>query len=451
MNCREISRLKHFTLTWGCQMNERDSEIIGAMLDEAGMAPAPNVEEADVIVLNTCCVREKAEQKVYAKIGELVRMKKSRPGMVLVVCGCMVQQKGIPEHIAKRFPEVDLILGTHNLYRLPELLLQGLEDNQGVLIEVIEEKPEDFSENIVIGKTGLKAKINISFGCNNFCSYCIVPYVRGREVSRKPEIIIEEIKQLASLGCREIMLLGQNVNSYGMDNPDYPDFADLLLRVNAVEGISRIRFMTSHPKDISEKLIDVIADNEKICNHIHLPVQAGSNKVLKNMNRGYTREHYLKLVDKIKRTIPGASLTTDIIVGFPGEGEEDFAETLDLVEKCRFDSAYTFIYSPRRGTKAEELGDNVPQEQKRERLKVLMDLQNRISLELNREVVGQHVEVLVEERRKGKLGGMVHSGRTCTNKIVVLEEPEEADLTGSIVKVEITAAQTWSLKGRLVE
>lgn len=449
MDQRETNCLRYLTLTWGCQMNERDSEIIGGLLDEAGMAPASSLEDADVIVLNTCCVREKAEQKVYAKVGELVRIKRENPGLVLVICGCMVQQKGVPQHISHRFPEVDIILGTHNLYRLPELL-ENFQNSPGTLIEVLEEKPEGFSETILPAKGKLKAKVNISFGCNNFCSYCIVPYVRGREVSRNPETIIEEVNHLAASGCKEILLLGQNVNSYGNDNPDYPDFSELLLKVSEVGNLQRIRFMTSHPKDFSEKLIEVISRTEKICNHVHLPVQAGSNKILKAMNRGYTREKYLKLVEDIKKGIPGVSLTSDIIVGFPGESEEDFKDTLELIRQVRFDSAYTFIYSPRKGTKAEQLGDDVPVEIKSERLDRLMQIQNEISLELNQQLVGMRLPVLVESRSKGKYGGMVYSGRICTNKIVNIADTGESDLTGQITEVEITEAQTWSLKGVLL-
>ena len=449
MVCRNIRNLKYLTFTWGCQMNERDSEIIGGMLDEAGMVLAPSLEEAEVIILNTCCVREKAEQKVYAKVGELVRLKKDNPRLLLVICGCMVQQKGVPEHITQRFPEVDIILGTHNLYRLPELL-EDSQNSRGILIEVLEEKPEGFSDAILPAKKGLKAKVNISFGCNNFCSYCIVPYVRGREVSRKPETILEEVRHLAASGCREILLLGQNVNSYGKDNVRYPDFSDLLLKVSQVDGIERIRFMTSHPKDFSEKLIQVIAGNKKLCKHIHLPVQAGSNKILEAMNRGYTREGYLKLVENIKDTIHGVSLTSDIIVGFPKETEKDFEETLNLIREAGFDSAYTFIYSPRRGTQAESLGDDVLREVKRERLKRLMELQNTISLELNRRMIGEKVEILAESRSKGKNGAMIHTGRTSTNKIVIVEDTGDRDLTGQLVEVEITAAQTWSLKGQLI-
>lgn len=441
--------LKYYVQTWGCQMNERDSEIIAGILDETGMVPEKAPEQADVVVLNTCCVREKAEQKVYARIGELVRLKRSNPEMVIVVCGCMVQQRGVPEHIVHRFPQVNLILGTHNLYRLPQLLQTA--GSKGNLIEVVEERPKDMPDTSLLSpKSQLKAKVNISFGCNNFCSYCIVPYVRGREVSRNPRVIIEEIAFLADHGCREVLLLGQNVNSYGKDQESYPDFSDLLLQVAQIKGIERIRFMTSHPKDFSDKLIHTMAGNPKLCSHVHLPVQAGSNKVLKAMNRGYTREKYLDLAEKIKENIPGVSLTTDIIVGFPGETEEDFQATLDLIRRVHFDSAYTFMYSLRRGTKAASLKDDVSAETKKDRLDRLMEVQNEISLELNLPLVGQEVEILVDTRDKGRHGGMIYSGRTSTNKIVVLEDPGDQELMGRLVKVKITEAKTWSLKGEPV-
>lgn len=448
-NKRSLKGLKYFTFTWGCQMNERDSEIIAGMLDETGMIPVPSPEKADIVVLNTCCVRDKAEQKVYARIGELAKIKKSNPDMVIVVCGCMVQQKKVPEHIAGRFPQVNLILGTYNLYRLPELLKTA--GSKGILIEVFEDRPDSIPDtSLPLKKNQVKAKVNISFGCNNFCSYCIVPYVRGREISRNPEAIIEEISCFAANGCKEVLLLGQNVNSYGKDNKNIPDFSDLVLQITEIEGIKRVRFMTSHPKDLSDKLIDTVAGNEKVCNHIHLPVQAGSNKILKAMNRGYTREDYLKLVEKIKSNIPGVSLTSDIIVGFPGETEKDFQDTLDLASQARFDSAYTFIYSPRRGTKAASMEDNVTTEAKRERLQRLMELQNEISLELNMELVGQKVEILVEANTADKQGNIVCSGRTPTNKIVTIAGSEDKEIIGSLLNVEITEAKTWSLKGKLI-
>lgn len=438
---------KYYVQTWGCQMNERDSEIIAGMLEEIGMVPESSPERADVVVLNTCCVREKAELKVYGKIGELVRLKRDNPEMVIVVCGCMVQQKGVPEHIIQRFPEVNLVVGTHNLYRLPELLQNT--GGKGNLIEVIEERPVDMPDSSLLSqKSQLKAKVNISFGCNNFCSYCIVPYVRGREVSRKPQVILDEIAYLANNGCREVLLLGQNVNSYGNDKESYPDFSDLLLQVAEIEGIERIRFMTSHPKDFSDKLIDTMALSSKLCNHVHLPVQAGSNKILKAMNRGYTREGYLELAEKIQAKIPGVSLTTDIIVGFPGETEEDFQDTLDLLTQVRFDSAFTFMYSSRKGTKAASIKDDVTAEMKKERLDRLMEVQNEISLELNLPLVGQQVEILVDTRDKGRHGGTIFSGRTTTNKIVVIEDPGDLELMAKTVKVEITEAKTWSLKGK---
>lgn len=443
-----VKHIKYFVQTWGCQMNHRDSEIIGGMLEEIGMIPESSPEHADVVVLNTCCIREKAELKVYGRIGELARYKRENPQMVIVVCGCMVQQKGVPEHIIRRFPQVNLIVGTHNLYRLPELLQNT--EGKSTLIEVFQERPADMPDSSFHSqKTGLKAKVNISFGCNNFCSYCIVPYVRGREVSRRPQVILDEIAYLAANGCKEVLLLGQNVNSYGKDNDSFPDFSDLLLLVAGIDGIDRIRFMTSHPKDFSDKLIETIAGNAKICNHVHLPAQAGSNGILKAMNRGYTRERYINLAEKIKRTIPSVSLTTDIIVGFPGEREEDFQDSLSLLAQVQFDSAYTFMYSSRKGTKAADLGDELSAEIKKERLDRLMDLQDEISLDLNLPLEGQKVEILVDTRKNGRDGGIIYSGRTTTNKVVVVDDPGDRELMGQLLTVEITNAKTWSLKGQL--
>lgn len=439
---------KYFVQTWGCQMNERDSEIIVGMLEDIDMVPVGSPENADVIVLNTCCVREKAELKVYGRLGELLRYKRDNPNLIIVVCGCMVQQEGVPEDISKRFPQINLILGTHNLYRLPELLQST--GSTGTLVEVVEERSAKMADTSLLSqKESLQAKVNISYGCNNFCSYCIVPYVRGREISRSPDVIIGEIAHLAQHGCKEVMLLGQNVNSYGQDNESCPDFSDLLLQVVEIEGIQRVRFMTSHPKDFSDKLIHTIAENPKICRHVHLPVQAGSNKILQAMNRGYTREDYLALAERIKANIPGVSLTTDIIVGFPGETEEDFQDTLNLLAQVCSDSAFTFMYSPRKGTKAASMGDDISLEEKKERLNRLMELQNKISLASNLKMEDQRVEILVDTKGEGKKGGTVYSGRTGTNKVVVLENPGEQDLIGKMLEVEIIEAKTWSLKGKL--
>ena len=443
----------YYIQTWGCQMNERDSEIIAAMLENDGLSSVSDVKAADVIVLNTCCIRDKAEQKVYARIGELVRLKKEKPSLIIAVSGCVPQQQGVEEHIRKRFPQVDLVLGTHNLYRFPELLRQVGATN-GTFVEIWDEfKPEQaaFEDRGLKRKEYLKAKVNISHGCNNYCSYCIVPYVRGRERSRDPEDILREIKHLEENGCVEVLLLGQNVNSYGKDLKEDTDFTSLLRRICSIDGIKRIRFMTSHPKDLSERLIAAIACHEKICSHVHLPVQAGSNRVLKMMNRSYSREEYLSLVEKLRENINEVSITTDLIVGFPGETGEDFSETLDLVKKLRFDSAYMFVFSPRKGTGAAAMEDPVPREIKKERLAELMQVQKEISLENNLQYVGKKYEILVDGKEKENGGGISYVGRTSTNKVVVLDKWHGRDLYGTFNTVEIVEAQSWSLKGRTIE
>ncbi|NLO88931.1 MAG: tRNA (N6-isopentenyl adenosine(37)-C2)-methylthiotransferase MiaB [Clostridia bacterium] len=448
---KKIEDLKYMTQTWGCQMNERDTEMIQCMLEDMGMKEVDNVDEADLVVLITCCVREKAEHKVYARLGELSKIKRSKSDLIIAVGGCMTQQEEVGERIKKRFSGVDIIFGTHNIDRIPELIKRALLKKERVLEVWEKEKGIPEERNIYKKrKNFLKSKVIISYGCNNFCSYCIVPFVRGRERSRKPEAIISEIEYLAENGCVEVMLLGQNVNSYGKDFREQFDFSDLLRRVVEIKGIERIRFMTSHPKDFSNKLIKTIADFKKICNHIHLPVQAGSNKILKNMNRVYTQEEYLSLVSKIKTHIPGVSITTDIIVGFPGETREDFHQTLKVVKEVEFDNAYMFIYSPRQGTlAAEKYEDNIPLEEKKERLQELMELQNKISLKINKKLLGKNIEVLIDSVEE-KDGKKVYSGRTETNKIVNIQGNDfGGELYGTFQNVEIISAQTWSLGGKL--
>ncbi|SMB97594.1 tRNA-i(6)A37 thiotransferase enzyme MiaB [Thermanaeromonas toyohensis ToBE] len=429
---------------YGCQMNERDGEIIAGLLEEAGYYKAPAMEEADVIVLHTCCVREKAENKVYGRLGQLARLKSKKPDLVIAVGGCMTQQPGAAEKMREKAPHVDLIYGTHNLHELPQLLKKVEEERRPVA--VIWEKEGPVVEGLPLRRAhGAKALVTISYGCNNFCTYCIVPYVRGRERSRRPEDIIEEIKALVADGVLEVMLLGQNVNSYGKDLEDGVDFGNLLERVNAIPGLQRIRYMTSHPRDFTLKLVETISRLDKVCEHVHLPVQAGSNRVLELMNRGYTREYYLELVKTLRQYIPGISITTDLIVGFPGETEDDFQDTLDLVEQVQFDNAFTFMFSPRKGTVAATLPGQLPLEVKKERLYRLMEVQNRISRVKNEALVGQELEVLVEgpsETDPEKL-----SGRTRTNKLVIFPGPE--DLVGKLVKVKITQAQTFLLKGEV--
>ncbi|MGB9660573.1 MAG: tRNA (N6-isopentenyl adenosine(37)-C2)-methylthiotransferase MiaB [Moorellaceae bacterium] len=436
---------RYWIKVYGCQMNERDAEIIAGLLEKEGYREAPSLEQADIILLHTCCVREKAENKVYGLLGHLARLKSKNPGLVIAVGGCMTQQPGAAEKMRERAPYVDLIYGTHNIHELPRLLEQVEILNRPVA-EIWEEEGE-IVEGLPVKRTGgVKALVTISYGCNNFCSYCIVPYVRGRERSRRPEDIMREIKSLVAEGVLEVMLLGQNVNSYGRDLEGRMSFGKLLEMVNGIEGLRRIRYMTSHPRDFTQELIETLSRLDKVCEHVHLPVQAGSNKVLRLMNRGYTREEYLALVDNLRQHIPGVSLTTDIIVGFPGETEEDFADTLDLVERVQFDNAFTFMYSPRRGTTAATLPGQVPVEIKKERLRRLMELQYRISREKNEALVGQEVEVLVEGLSENDATKLC--GRTRTNKLVIFSGPES--IIGKFVSVKITVAQTWLLKGEVV-
>lgn len=440
----EERQRKYFITTYGCQMNEHDSEVMAGLLEEMGFRPAERAEEADIILLNTCCVREKAENKVYGKLGELRALKSARPDLIIGVAGCMVQQEGVAEKIRQRAPHVDLLLGTHNLHRLPELIreIEAVREAQVAVSPVVEEQPE----NLPISRADrIKAYVTISYGCNNFCTYCIVPYVRGPERSRRLEDILAEVRSLAEQGYKEVMLLGQNVNTYGRDLADGVTFAGLLQAVDKIEGLARIRYTTSHPRDFTLELVDVIASSEKVCEHFHLPAQAGSNRILELMRRGYTREHYLELAAAIRRRIPEATITTDLIVGFPGETEEDFAATLDLVEKVRFDAAFTFMYSPRKGTVAASLPGQVPAEVKRERLLRLNQLQNRLTRESNERLVGRTVEVLVEGRSKTNPERL--AGRTRTNKIVVFSGPEE--LIGQLVNLRITEAHTFNLFGEL--
>ncbi|NLZ38720.1 MAG: tRNA (N6-isopentenyl adenosine(37)-C2)-methylthiotransferase MiaB [Firmicutes bacterium] len=435
---------KKYTMTvFGCQMNERDAETIRGFLDELGYEETEDVAEADLIIMNTCAVREKAEAKVLGRIGKLGQLKEKKPHLTIAICGCMVQQEKVANYIRKNFPFVDLIFGTHNIASFPDLLQQALDSEETVVALRAEEGK--IVEGLPVRRTDkFKAWVNITYGCNNFCSYCIVPYVRGRERSRLPEEIIREIKTLAENGYLEVTLLGQNVNSYGKDLAKQVDFADLLARVDQETGIKRIRFTTSHPRDFTEKLARTIADGKNICEHIHLPVQAGSNRILKLMNRGYTREHYLQLVEMIRQHEPDCALTTDIIVGFPGETEEDFAATLDLVDQVSYDAAFTFLYSPRSGTPAAEMPDQISDEIKKERFQRLLALQNKHSLRHNKKLVGQKVEVLAEG--PSKTDPTVFTGRTRTNKVVNFTG--ENIEPGKLITVEITEARTWSLLGR---
>ncbi len=430
------------TVTYGCQMNVNDTEVISGLLETLGYCVAEDPAGADLVLINTCAVRKKPEQKVAALLGKLALQKEKKSNLFIAVGGCMPQQEEVAAYIERRFPFVDLIFGTHALPRLPELLVQAHRKRKGPLVDIGPNTAE--REGLPVRRAGrFQAWVPVSYGCNNFCSYCIVPYVRGRECSRDPEAVLQEVKNLARNGYREVTLLGQNVNSYGKDLVGRCDFATLLGSLDRVEKIERIRFMTSHPKDLSPDLIAAVRDGRTTCEHFHLPVQAGSNRILKLMNRHYTRECYLELLHAIRDAIPGVALTTDIIIGFPGEGETDFQETYYLLEEARFDNAYIFIYSPRRGTAAATLCDRTTRAAKKGRLQKLMELQREISAQINNALVGTITEVLVEGTSKNNPDQL--TGRTRTNKLVHF--PGAATLAGTVVKLRITAAHPWSLMG----
>ncbi|MFZ5966608.1 MAG: tRNA (N6-isopentenyl adenosine(37)-C2)-methylthiotransferase MiaB [Bacillota bacterium] len=439
-------RKKYMIVTYGCQMNEHDSEKLAGMLDKMGYTETTEVNEANLIIYNTCCVRENAELKVYGNLGQLKPLKKKNPDMMIVVCGCMMQQPHVVEQIKRKYSHVDLVFGTHNLHNFPQLLANCRQSNN-MIVEVWEEEGEIIEGIPSIRKYGLKAFVNIMFGCNNFCTYCIVPYTRGRERSRNPEDIVSEVQQLVSNGTKEVTLLGQNVNSYGKTLDEAIDFAGLLYRINEIDGLERIRFMTSHPKDLSHRLIEAMRDCDKVCEHIHLPVQAGSSSILKAMNRHYTKEQYLDIVGRLKKEIPNIAITTDIIVGFPGETEEDFEETLDLVRKVGYDSAFTFLYSIREGTPAAELKEQVPDDVKHRRFNQLVDTLNEISLEKNLLLKDQVFEVLVEGESKTDESMLM--GRTKTHKLVNFSGPK--GLIGKSVNVKIIESKTFSLKGMVMD
>jgi len=440
--------------TFGCQMNEHDSEKLRGMLHAMGYELLPDYdantrgEIPDVVILNTCCVRENAEDRVYGHLGALKGLKAKQPGMIIGVCGCMTEQAKAVEKIRSSYRHVDLVFGTGNSYRLPEFIY-------GILTKHVRMIGAQAEDSLPEGVPALrddkyKAYVTVMYGCNNFCTYCIVPYVRGRERSRRADDIVAEVKQLAEAGTMEVMLLGQNVNSYGKKSGDNTDFPALLRRLCRETSIPRFRFMTSHPKDISDALIEAISEEPAICAQLHLPVQSGSTSELRRMNRVYTREKYLERVEKVRQLVPDITLTTDIMIGFPGETEEEFEDTLSLLEQVRFDAAYTFIYSPRTGTPAASWPDQVPEEVVKERFARLTELQNRISLEKNLEMIGSVQEVLVEGRSKTDLTKF--TGRTAGNKIVnfTADVPAEADtLAGTLRMVNIDGAQTWSLEGRL--
>lgn len=432
--------------TYGCQMNEEDSEKLSGMLKSQGYERTENKEEASIIIFNTCCVRENAENKVFGNLGQLKQLKKKNPNLVIAICGCMMQQVGMADKVLKTFPYVDIIFGTHNAHKFPEYLHRVLQE--GVQVKEILNKEEGIVEELPIDrKSDVKAFVTIMYGCNNFCTYCIVPYVRGRERSRKSEDIIKEIEELVSQGYKEITLLGQNVNSYGKGLEEDIDFAGLLRKVNEVKGLERVRFMTSHPKDLSDDVIMAIKECDKLCEQVHLPVQSGSSRILKEMNRHYDREYYLDLVKKIKSEIPDVTLTTDIIIGFPGETEEDFLYTLSLCEEVGYDSAFTFIYSRRNHTPADKMENQIPDDIKHDRFNRLVEAINKKVVIKNKEYEGKVVEVLVEGPSKNDETKL--TGRTRNGKLVNFAGDEK--LVGELVNLKIVRAQPFSLIGEIVE
>lgn len=431
--------------TWGCQMNEEDSEKLSGMLKNIGYENTDNKENANIIIFNTCCVRENAELKVYGNLGILKGLKAKNPDLIIAVCGCMMQQEGMAEDIIKKYPFVDIIFGTHNSYKFPEYLNRAKQE--GTSIIEVWDKEDEIVEGIPIDrKSSTKAFVTIMYGCNNFCTYCIVPYVRGRERSREVSDIEKEIKELVKSGYKEITLLGQNVNSYGKDLEPKIGFSELLRHVNEIEGIERVRFMTSHPKDLTDDVIYAIKECDKLCEHIHLPVQSGSSRILKKMNRHYNREDYMKLVNKIKEEIPDVAITTDIIVGFPGETEEDFNETLDLVKEVEYDSCFTFLYSKRKGTPAYNIEEQVPEDVKHERFERLVKVVNKCCEKNNKKYQDKTVKVLVEGESKNDKSKL--SGRTNTSKLVNFTGNK--DNIGKIVDVKITKTLSFSLEGEEV-
>lgn len=432
--------------TFGCQMNARDSEKIKGMLEEIGYLETENEDEADFILYNTCCVRENAELKIYGRLGALKGKKRENPNLIIALCGCMMQQDIVLDTLKKKYKFVDMIFGTYNIYKLPELLQTRLETGENIID--IWDSYQDIVEDLPDArKYEFKACVNIMYGCNNFCTYCIVPYVRGRERSREVEDIILEIKALVADGVTEIMLLGQNVNSYGKNLNTPVTFAALLKRISEIEGLKRIRFMTSHPKDLSDELIEVMASSDKICKSLHLPFQSGSSEILKRMNRHYTKESYLELVRKVKKAMPKVALTTDIIVGFPGETEADFEDTMEIVREVGYTSAFTFIYSKRTGTPAATMENQVTEEVAKERFNRLLSLVNDGAAAKLKEYVGQTVEVLIEEVSKSNQN--ILSGRTDTGILVNL--PASVALLGQYVHVNIIESKSHYLIGELAK
>lgn len=432
-----------YIVTYGCQMNESDSERYAGQLESLGYRRTEDMDMADVVLLNTCCVRETAEGKILGKIGELKHVKQHNPNLIIAVAGCMAQEW--QDRLFERAPHIDLVIGTHNIHKLVELIRER-QAKSGHYLEADMTVPA-FHDLPTKRFQKFFAWVPIMNGCNKFCTYCIVPYVRGREVSRPIADIVREIEEIAKEGYKEITLLGQNVNSYGLDLKDSTDFSALLQAVDRIDGIERVRYMTSHPKDMTFAMIDAIADSKKVVNHMHLPIQSGSDELLKKMNRGYTVDQYMELVEYARKRIPDLVLTTDIIVGFPGETEEMFCQTLDLLKRVQYDMAYTFIYSPRTGTPAAKMDHQIPQEEKSRRLQRLMDVQNVYSLQLNQAMEHKEYEVIVEGPTKNDENHWF--GRTTGNKMIIWEHDGSAAI-GDTVKVAVDKGQTWVLKGHLI-
>ncbi|MHA0856047.1 tRNA (N6-isopentenyl adenosine(37)-C2)-methylthiotransferase MiaB [Paenibacillus sp. CMAA1364] len=441
-----IGKDKHYIIyTFGCQMNEHDTETMKGLLEQMGYTSTEDRQIADIILMNTCAIRENAEDKVFGELGHLMHLKTQKPELLLGVCGCMAQEENVVNRILQKHAFVDLIFGTHNIHRLPHLIKEALFSKE--LVVDVWSKEGDIIENLPKKREGMKAWVNIMYGCDKFCTYCIVPFTRGKERSRRPEDVIAEVRELARQGFKEVTLLGQNVNAYGKDFTDMTySFANLMDDMHKID-IPRVRFTTSHPRDFDDALVHVLAKGGNLVEHIHLPVQSGSTEILKKMSRKYTRDRYMDLAHKIKEAIPSVGLTTDIIVGFPGETDEQFEETMTLVNEIGFDSAFTFIYSPREGTPAAIMEDNIPMEVKKERLQRLNQAIIDNSLLSNEKLQGKIVEVLVEGESKNN--DEILAGRTRTNRLVHFEGGK--DLIGTLVNVEISEVKTWYIKGKIIQ
>ena len=445
----ELSKIgtgkKYHIITYGCQANERDSETISAILEDMSFIKTDNMDNADLILLNTCAIRENAHNKVFGMLGRIKHMKEERPDIITCVCGCMAQEESVVNEIENKLKWVDVVFGTHNIQNLPKLISESLENNE-LIIEVFSKEGEVVENLPVKRESKYKAYVNIMYGCDKFCTYCIVPYTRGKQRSRKEKDILKEVEDLIKNGYKEVTLLGQNVNAYGKDLDDGITM-DKLLEDVAKTGIERVRFITSHPWDFTDEMIDVIAKYDNVMPYIHLPLQSGSDKILKLMGRRYTKESYLTLAKKIREKIPNVSLTTDIIVGFPNETEDDFLDTLEVVNECKYDGAFTFIYSPRENTPAAKMNDSISLEEKQERLQRLNELVNKYYKENNEKLVGKIVPVLIE--KVSEKNEELCAGYTDTMKLVNVKCSKE-DI-GKIINVKITEAKTWSLNGEKID